>query len=181
MTNSKLTKILKILWPDDHPYDCRSVYAVLDGARDAQIEPLVRSSGLAYECLYNEPLSQDLRAAATYVVELVRDAYFTEQLLQLGWGNNWGVFFIAYPPTDLAMVRHNCRKMNIVLSPSGRRMLFRYFDPRVLNTYLPSCSEDELESIFGDIEVIIAEEKNTAFLNHFQYNAKKIDVTTRSI
>ena len=41
--------------------------------------------------------------------------------------------------------------------PQGRTLLFRYYDPRVLRTYLPTCRADELEQIFGPIDALVAE------------------------
>jgi hypothetical protein len=39
----------------------------------------------------------------------------------------------------------------IVRDPSGNRLVFRYYDPRVLRVYLPTCYIGELGTVFGPI------------------------------
>lgn len=58
------------LWPEGDSLAGPQVYAVLDGARDPRIEPLVRLGSLKYACLCAGPLSPSLRAAAPHLVHL---------------------------------------------------------------------------------------------------------------
>lgn len=37
-------------------------------------------------------------------------------------------------------------------------MLFRFYDPRVLRLYLPSCTTEELDRVFGSVERFILED-----------------------
>jgi hypothetical protein len=39
----------------------------------------------------------------------------------------------------------------------GRRLLFRYYDPRVLRVYLPTCLPNELETVFGPVKAYLVE------------------------
>jgi hypothetical protein len=48
-------------------------------------------------------------------------------------------------------LRHHLRTLLVVKSWSGERMLFRYYDPRVLRAYLPTCTSDELRTVFGPV------------------------------
>jgi hypothetical protein len=36
-------------------------------------------------------------------------------------------------------------------------MLFRYYDPRVLRSYLPTCTPEELAQVFGPIHSFVME------------------------
>ena len=181
MEQTTLSHIINHLWPEDTTSDQHRVYAVLDGARDTQIEPMVRASQLPHDCLYYAPLSDDLRAAAPHIVELAADADFTRQLLQQGWGKSWGIFLITCLPTNLATVRHNCRKMNFVLGPSGQKMLFRYYDPRVLRTYLPTCTLDEVQTVFGPVKEIIMEGEKATLLHRFQHGEQGSKATLYNV
>jgi hypothetical protein len=49
-------------------------------------------------------------------------------------------------------LRRHLRQFLTVRDPRGQQLLFRYYDPRVLRVYLPTCVEDELQSMFGPIE-----------------------------
>lgn len=181
MREEQFSGIVNRLWPGDDGSRLCNVYAVLDGARDDQIEPMARASKLSYDCLYNEPLTDNLRAAAPYLIELRADASFTRQLLQKGWGRSWGVFLITYPseysadfpPKYLATVRHSCRTINTVLGPSGQKLLFRYYDPRVMRTYLPTCNHDDLKTVFGSVKEIMIEGESGESMHHFTYGEQE--------
>lgn len=169
MEQARIDNIVKLLWPTEMPVEERQVYAILDGARDEQIERMVRSSNLPHDCLYLEPLSDSLRAAAPHLVALKPDALFTRQVLNVGWGKSWGIFLATYPPATLTAVRHNYRKLNIVEDPLGQKVFFRYYDPRVLRIYLPTCTRDEVRSVFGPVKEIIMEGVKPTLLHRFQH------------
>ena len=170
MKQKTIDNIINRLWPARTPVDARRVYAILDGARDEQIEPMVRSSKLPHDCLYREPLTDDLRAAAPHIIELKPNARFTQRLLELGWGQSWGIFLIAPPPATLAMVRSSYRKINRVQNPSGQTVFFRYYDPRVLRTYLPTCRPAEVKAVFGPVKEIVMEGEKTSQLQCFKHS-----------
>jgi hypothetical protein len=39
----------------------------------------------------------------------------------------------------------------MVHDPDGRRLYFRYYDPRVFRVYLPTCNAEEMEQVFGPV------------------------------
>jgi hypothetical protein len=52
----------------------------------------------------------------------------------------------------------------MVALPDGRKAYFRYYDPRILRTYLPNCHPAELRAFFGPVQsfaVPDAEEQKT--------------------
>ena len=46
----------------------------------------------------------------------------------------------------------NFRKFLSVEGPEGEEWYFRYYDPRVLGTYLETCTAGELQNFFGPVE-----------------------------
>lgn len=170
MEQARLDNIMQRLWPQNTASSPNRVYAVLDGARDTQIAPLVSNSQRPHDCLYYPPLSDALYAAAPHIVELNAQAAFTQQLLQRAWGNSWGIFLVTDSFINLATVRHTCRKLNIVLGAKGERLLFRYYDPRVMRNYLPTCTHDEVNTVFGPIKAMVMEGEQAALLHRFQHN-----------
>ena len=52
----------------------------------------------------------------------------------------------------------------------GVRMLFRFYDPRVLRTYLPTCVSDELNQVFGPVEYFVTEAEESATVLEFRNN-----------
>jgi hypothetical protein len=132
-----------------------SVYAVLDGARDSRIYRAVYDSRLEYECLFTGELTYDLAEAAPYLVRLQRDAAFTRWLLEQCWGRSVGLF--AWTRADLETMRRHFRRLLRVQDERGKSLYFRYYDPRVLRPYLPTCTVHELREVLGPIGRLLVE------------------------
>lgn len=132
------------------------VYAVLDAARDEQIYPTVRSCGLPFACLFTGKLPQELLETAPYLIRLQRHAAFTHALLERGWGESWGIF--ATTTAGFDELRHHFRKLHRVQDEHGRRLIFRWYDPRVLRIYLPTCTPAELRTLFGPVRHYLMED-----------------------
>ena len=107
---------------------------------------------MEHYCLYSGPLSTALEAAAPYLVQLDHNDADTRRFLEHAWGNCWGVFLKCGAHANT--LRHHLRKFLVVRDPEGRRLVFRYYDPRVLRIYLPTCTPEELGLFFGPIECI---------------------------
>ena len=45
----------------------------------------------------------------------------------------------------------------MVGAPGGERVYFRFYDPRVLRVYLPTCSSSELKGVFGPVGRFVVE------------------------
>ena len=45
----------------------------------------------------------------------------------------------------------------MVQDEGGQEYFFRYYDPRVLRKYLPTCTPEEVRSFFGPVRSFIAE------------------------
>lgn len=138
----------ELLWPNGFT---RDVWMIVDCARDQK--PIFRfllGCHLEYSCLYAGPLAPALEMAAPYLVQLEFEGSETRRLLELSWGNSWGVFLRS--GTNMKKLRRHLREFLIVRDPQGRRLAFRYYDPRVLRAYLPTCSSEELRTVFGPIQ-----------------------------
>jgi hypothetical protein len=48
-------------------------------------------------------------------------------------------------------------------------LAFRYYDPRVLNAYLPTCTPQELKAVFGPLQAVIAETGDGQSLRAFEF------------
>jgi hypothetical protein len=145
------------LWPQGNLPDSHQVYALLDGARDEAIAPAVWLSKLPQACLYAGELSPALQRAAPYLVQLAPESRFTARLLAEGFGQAWGIFVVAPPDVSLALLRKHFRTFLRVQDEAGKGLLFRYYDPRVLRAYLPTCTGDERRQVFGPAARLCAE------------------------
>ena len=131
------------------------VYAVLDGARERRVYRSVYESRLDYECLFTGNLPYDLAESAPYLVRLTRTAELTSWILTECWGNSVGIF--AWSRENLNTLRRHFRHLLQVQDEQGQKLFFRYYDPRVLRTYIPTCMNIDLKELFGPIDRLLVE------------------------
>lgn len=170
MTPELRQRILDTLWPPGqarHP----SVWAVLDCARDPAIYRLLLESRLEFLCLYSGRLPRELEMVAPHMVELLPGHRFTERLLDEGWGRSWGVFVVIEDPLAL---RPHLRRLLKVRDEGGRQLLFRFYDPRVLRIYLPTCSDSEIAGFFGPVLQFVCESDDEARAINWRRDAGRL-------
>lgn len=145
------------------------VYAVLDGASVPGLLPKLAEHKPEHECLYRGELPPDLAEAAPYLVRLEEKSTLCEWILEQGWGNHWGMFVMA--AADLPTLRRHFRTLMIVHDSEGKPMYFRFYDPRVLRTYLPTCNAAELAEFFGPVNSFVIEGDEPATVVRFTVTA----------
>jgi hypothetical protein len=138
-----------------------NVFAVLDGASIPDLLQVLHQHQPESVCLYRGELKPDLASVAPYLVHLQPGTPFADWLIGSGWGEHWGVFALA--EASLVAMRKHFRKFLTVHNTEGKPLLFRYYDPRVLRVYLPTCNTAELQTIFGPLNsyLLEGEEPNT--------------------
>jgi hypothetical protein len=165
-------RVLEALWPPRAAAGT-SVWAILDCARDERIHYALRTSQLDYRCLYSGRLPRELEIVAPHLVEVAPTFPFTSKLIAMGWGNSWGIFLRIKDPSNL---RHHLRGFLRVRDESGRILLFRYYDPRVLRIYLPTCRPDELRTIFGPVGSFLVEGEDGRSVIEYQFDGNQLRV-----
>ena len=163
-------RVLGVLWPSRSPAGT-SVWAILDCARDDRIYSTLRTCGLDYLCLYSGRLPSEVEAAAPYLLEVAPTYKFTPKLIEMGWGKSWGIFLRIKDPSNL---RHHLRSFLRVRDESGRNLMFRYYDPRVLRVYLPTCRPDELRTVFGPISSYLVEGEDGKSVSEFEFDGNRL-------
>jgi hypothetical protein len=146
-----------------------NVFAVLDGASVAGLLDKLYGLSPNFCCLFRGELASDMAEVAPYLIQLEQGTEFTNWLIGQGWGNHWGIF--ASSEADFRRMRTHFRAFLIVYDETGRPLRFRYYDPRVLRTYLPTCTTEELTTMFGPVTSYIAEDAAPDALLRFQMQA----------
>ena len=141
------------------------LYAILDAARSPEVLSALTSSGQAYTSLYEGEKGAALGRVAPYLMALSPDAGFLPRLLEAGWGKSWGVFLTCHAP--LADVRRHLRRFLLVGDEAGRRLCFRFYDPRVLRVFLPACSPAEAGEFFGLLRSFLVEGEDPGSMLRF--------------
>lgn len=169
---------MEALWSPDLPSRSK-VWTILDGAADKRIYGEILATSLEKCCLYAGDLPWQLEIVAPYLVELDQDDDLTRFILTKGWGKSWGIFLRT--EAGIKTLRKHLRGFLRVQDPRGKYMLFRYYDPRVLRAYLPTCLPSELRTVFGPINCFLLESENTEQLVEFRFDGKGLVSKPRTL
>lgn len=173
MPNPNRERIIQTLWPARTPRWSK-VCAVLDCARDERIFTAVERCHLDKSCLYAGRIPWVLQRAAPHLVVLDPADAFTHFLVDEGWGDSWGI----YLRTELPMldVRRHLRSFLRVRDEAGKYLIFRWYDPRVLRVYLPTCLAPELRAVFGPVEAFYCEGTSPSRLVEYRFDQMELNV-----
>jgi hypothetical protein len=144
-------RLLSVLRSQEQP-----LFAVLDAARAPEVLALLVQHGEATsQSLYEGIEGEALAAVAPHLVELPAPSPLLETLATRGWGQSWGIYLTCDRP--FAEVRKHLRRFLMAELEGGKRVYFRYYDPRVLRVYLPTCNAQESQQFFGPIRGFLLE------------------------
>lgn len=174
MNKTVLRALTRMLWPDGDRLAGPQVWCLLDAARDPAIAPMVRQGRLEHACLFSGDLHPRLQAAAPYLVHLAAHSPTTDLLLRHGWGKGWGILAVAPADVSLDGLRLHFKKLLRVRTEQGGYLGFRYYDPDVLNVYLPTCTGAEARTFFGPVTRFLAEEHLGAGVRTFDRHAQQL-------
>jgi Domain of unknown function (DUF4123) len=159
-----------------------SLFAILDAAQNHEIPLRLRAARVEHDCLYQGPTAEALWYVAPYALRCERDSTFLAWVLQQGWGSSWGIFLTA--SVDLATLRQHVRRFLIVKAEaSDEDLYFRFYDPRVLREFLPTCAPEETSEFFGPVRRFLVENEQSDGLLEFtatQMGAKQNTIRPRS-
>jgi hypothetical protein len=138
------------------------VYAVLDAARDDAIYAKLTATDVEYLSLFRGEKAKELATVAPYLVKLEQGNPFTRWLLEKGWGNSWGIWVES--AATLKELKRHFQSILQVVDEDGNSLFFRYYDPRVLRVYLPTCNEKELVVFFGPVGTFFYEDEEASIV-----------------
>lgn len=139
------------------------LYGIIDAAQDERIYPLLKKKADIYLSLYNNDVNESLKSAGPVLFQFRQNDILSAWLIIHGQFNNWFILFASLGVTMIDMRRH-FKRFAMVEAPNGKHMYFRYYDPRVLRNYLPSCNEEERKYIFGRFAVFWAQSQDQRYL-----------------
>ena len=147
--------------------DAPAIFALFDAARmgPAMAQAQLLSPGAGHASLYKGRSETLLAAFAPYLFAFASESALSRWFFAQGWGQAWGVFCAsAAPAADL--VRHLRRFLKVGLE-EGPPFYFRFYDPRVLRVFLPTCDAAQLRLFFGPIDYFWVEDEDPAYGLYF--------------
>jgi hypothetical protein len=151
----------------------KPLYAVLDAARDLAALNWSKESGEEYQSLYDGESARDLEMFAPYLVRFSRPTPLLRKLIASAWGRSWGIYLTS--AASFPDLRKHFRHFLMAETEGARIVYFRYYDPRVLRQYLPTCTPQEVRQFFGPIESLLVEDEDPIRLHRFRSGAKGLE------
>jgi hypothetical protein len=133
-------------------------YAVVDGCQAFDLICKTKQQfALEARMLFEGPATthEEIGEVAPYVCAVNSDRYFLEEWVEI-LGHNVGIL-ITSDVSSKVMYKH-LRKIFISQDETNQEYFFRFYDPRVIRGFLPSCRPDEINQFFGPIRSIIVED-----------------------
>lgn len=157
------------------------LYALLDAACEPSVLKVLFESKEQYQSLFEGPQGAQLAHFAPYLVRLPENSPLIVTLVQQGWGKNWGIYLTCQEP--LEELRRHFRHFLMVKLPDRKQVYFRFYDPRILRLFLPTCTAEEISLIFGPVKYYIMEDEEPDLLLRFSNKGvgvgrRKVPLTT---
>jgi len=138
--------------------DSSWLYCILDGASVPELPMRLYETRAPSFCLLPGELEPDMLYVAPFVVQLIPGNRMFELVLAQGFGKHWGIF--AQSPHSITEMRRHFRTLVEAFDERGNSFIFRFYDPRVLSKYLPTCTGEELETFFGKVHRYFGESQD---------------------
>lgn len=132
------------------------LYAVIDAARAPRAVQLLEESVDPYNSLYDGEAGRAYDDVAPYLVQLRSDSWLLERLVREGLGNAWGIYIVSDAGFE-AVRRHLRQFLMVEAEGEERRLFFRFYDPRVMETFADVITSQQRREFMKDLEVIIYE------------------------
>ena len=167
MSHPNLDAVIREIWKAVISDPSSQIYALLDAARNESIYPEIVDFDGEYCCLFGEGVPAVLAKTAPYLIELQAQHPFTNWLINQGWGDSWGIF-VESRATLGSLRQHFCKFLK-ARDEEGREFFFRYYDPRVLRAYIPSCNTAEADTFFGPVHSFFLEGEDANTLLRYSW------------
>jgi pSer/pThr/pTyr-binding forkhead associated (FHA) protein len=151
--------------PDLLNKDFQPLYALLDASREPSVLKVILESKEEYQSLYEGAQGAQLAHFAPYLVRVPQKSLLLDTLIQQAWSKSWGVFVTC--DKSLKDIRTHFRHFLTVKLPDGKQVYFRYYDPRVLRLFLPTCLPEETNRFFGPVKHFLMEGEDPGLALHF--------------
>ena len=152
------------------------LYAVVDACQAPELIDLARSKyGQPNRMLFKGKAAvlEEVELFAPFFISIDPETDFLDHWITY-WGKNAGVLFTS-SAEPIRIFRH-LRKIFVVEDETGQEHFFRFYDPRVLRVYLPTCTREELRKFFGPIQAFYLDGKAPSKLVKFWVESEGLQI-----
>lgn len=146
--------------------------ALIDCAQDPRLVDLVRSCQGALCLFKGRDLDPRLASGAPWLVPIDPAEPLLATWQQHGHGLSWGLMVLSDLP--LAQLQRHFRRFLQAKLPDGTVALFRFYDPRVFNTYIRAAQPDERAPWFEGVAQYSVEGAGGAQMHHYRLDGGRL-------
>jgi len=139
-------------------------YIILDAAKTHARIAEAKRFNPRHICLYSGEAEERLHSVAPWLFTFRLNSNFAEWYLANGGQQHWGI--ILESAADFKTVYLHLKKFLYVKTEAGKKLYFRFYDPRVLPTFLETGEPEQLTEFFGPINKFIVELKNGQIMEY---------------
>jgi len=175
MSQNDLSKQL-IKYIHDQLSSGKQLYAILDSARKPEIAWKPYEFFTEWVSLYKGEPEEILADVAPYLVNFLKKGQYNLELIKWiaeeCWADSCAIFIES--DYDLKNLLAHFQQFLMVMDEAGKAFYFRFYDPRVLRVYLPTCNNDELTTFFGPVQAFSMEGESAETINRFWISGKNL-------
>lgn len=145
------------------------LFALFDAARDSRVLEVLNSSDAEWQSLYAGVRGLELAPFGPFLVALPFTSPLLETLVREGWDRSWGVYLTSRK--SFSEIHKHFRRFLMVELEDGQEAYFRFYDPRVMRTFLPTCTAEESKDFFGPVSSYLVEAEQPGLLLKFARGA----------
>ena len=153
-----------LLWETAERENCR-LFGIVDSARNDEVFRYMIEGEMDFRSLFEGTMDVQSYGVSGFLVDCQKGSPLMKWMTTEVWGDNCCIFFTSKASFDDLFAHF--QKFNRVYLEGDEVVLFRFYDPRVLRTYLPTCNSKEIDLFFGEIESFFAECKNAGSIKVF--------------
>ena len=142
-----------------------SWFAIIDGSRDPRLEGLVRGCR-EHACLFKGKIDPRIAQVAPWLVRVDQRDPLLSIWQAHGRGQAWGL--MACSDRTFEQLHRHFRRFLQAMLPDGMVVTFRFYDPRVFNTYICAALPDERAPWFDGVSAYAAESPDGSFLHQYR-------------
>jgi len=145
------------------------LYGIIDSARNEDVFRHLITGNVRYRSLFEGTMDEQSYGVSGFLVECKKESLLFQWMTTEAWGDSCCIFFTS--KADFDNLFKHFQQFNRVYLEDDRVVLFRYYDPRVLRVYLPTCGRREIDLFFGEVFAFFSEgENNDEIIFHRKNN-----------
>lgn len=150
-------------------------YFLADGARMNDLISKFTKFNAYPISLYIGTEDELLADVGPFVVNIASNTNVINWLLDEGRGLSWGVFLKS--SFELEELVEHLQTLTSVTDEEGNEFYFRFYDPRVIRKFLPTCDTNQLNQFFSNgISYFLAEkDSDNIFIKYYLSNAQLVE------